>query len=742
MRVFSRIAVAVLALLFNMPAPAAEGRPRIGLVLAGGGAKGGAHVGVLKVLEEQRIPIDCIAGTSMGALVGAGYASGLAAGDVEQFLLYVDWKSVIGSAGRRDLEPIEQKRAGVTYTNEMELGLRDGRIVAPGGLVDTSRIENLLRVYVAKARLLTDFDFLPIPFRAVATDMVTGQMVVLKSGDISAAMRASMAIPGAFAPVPMDNMMLADGGMVRNIPVDVARDLCADVVIVVNLVEPDMKPEQLQSAVALLSRSSDVMIFANENAQLETLTGRDVRIDVPMGEIGTAAFERVPDTIPLGETAARGMADALSRYSVSPDEYAAWRARVTAAQNVEVKLADVRYEGLKHVNPEYLASRARMKAGDVTTTGEISDEALRMSALHDFDSVGYRLTGDPQNPTLEWLPAEKPIGPSYLRFDLGMYTSAGGDLAFVIYGRHTRSWVNKRGGEWRNEVQFGYENRLETSFYQPLNVAQDWFVEPRVLLQQTIEDIYIDEDRLGKYVFGDFGAGVDLGYNFGNRAQLRLGYNFLHRTTDVDTGPVVFPEGSRDDAGFTLTATWDSRDTRFNPTDGIAAAIEYSHADDSLGSDLEWRRGEIAVAGVIPLGRNLISTQIAAGTNFDTTLPVDRMFTLGGPGSFPGFELGELRASEYWTVSGSYLYKLADILSLRGQAVYVGLRAQVARPYDALDPNIDEEIYGGSIYLSGRTPVGPATFGFGYTSTDAWSIWLAVGRPIGHGTLLERGIFR
>src|SRR6186713_2952419 len=194
-------------------APHVAGRPRVGLVLAGGGAKGGAHVGVLKVLEELHVPVDCIAGTSMGALIGGGYAAGIPADELEKFLVGIDWKKVVGSQGRRDLEPIEQKRSGPTYSNEFEFGITPDGVVAPGGLINTSNIEDLLRVYVARARLETDFDKLPIPYRAVATDMVSSKMVVLDKGDLATAMRASMAIPGAFAPVLMDPWILNDGGL-------------------------------------------------------------------------------------------------------------------------------------------------------------------------------------------------------------------------------------------------------------------------------------------------------------------------------------------------------------------------------------------------------------------------------------------------------------------------------------------------------------------------------------------------
>ena len=316
-------------------APHVTGRPRVGLVLAGGGAKGGAHVGVLKVLEELHVPIDCIAGTSMGALIGGGYAAGIPADELEKFLVGIDWKKVVGSQGRRDLEPIEQKRSGPTYSNEFEFGITPNGVVAPGGLINTSNIEDLLRVYVARARLETDFDKLPIPYRAVATDMVSSKMVVLDQGDLATAMRASMAIPGGFAPVIMDDMILSDGGLVRNIPIDIARNLCADQVIVVNLVEPEADPVKLQSATQLLARSMDVMIIANEELQLASLRPGDVRIDVIMGDIGTADFERVPETVPLGVTAARKMSDALSKFSVPEAQYVAWRTGVTQSQKMD-----------------------------------------------------------------------------------------------------------------------------------------------------------------------------------------------------------------------------------------------------------------------------------------------------------------------------------------------------------------------------------------------------------------------
>ncbi len=726
------------------PGPAATPakRPRIGLVLAGGGAKGGAHVGVLKVLEQLHVPVDCIAGTSMGSLVGGGYASGIPAAGLEKFLLGIEWPKVVGGVGLREHQPIEQKRAGVTYSNSLDMGLRDGRVLVPGGLISTAGIDDLLRSYVAKARGISDFDNLPIPYRAVATDMVSGQMVVLASGDLATAMRASMAIPGAFEPVRLNDWILNDGGMVRNLPIDVARDLCADVVIAVNLVKQPIEPDKLQSATQLAGRAMDVMLEANVELQLQTLKPGDVRVDVHVGDIGTADFERVPETIPLGEKAALEVADQLRQYSVPEAEYVAWRQRVTEDQEIDAQVADVRFEGLENVNPAYLATLSDIKPGDAVDNKRISTQARNMSVVEDMDSVGYRLDGDPSNPVLTWLPKEKTWGPNYLKFDLGLYGSDGGDSGFILYFKQERRWLNSLGLQWRNEFQVGYNSLLSTSLYQPLDVAQRFFVEPKVAWTRDTEYLYEDDQRVAQYAFSDLGGSLDLGINFGDAAQWRVGYAYTDRNVSVETGDKLLPNGRTVDAGITSGFIWDTRDTAFNPTRGVAAAIDYNYSNDSLGADRDWQSLEGGIAVAVPFRGDIVWLSAAGGTDLDSDLPVDRYFTLGGPGSFPGLQLGQVRTPDYWTVSGSYLWKLADIMSIRGQALYLGARIETGEVNDWLTPGGLEPLYGGSLSLTGRTIVGPLTLGIGATSLNTWSLWIAVGRPVGQGTILERGIFR
>ena len=709
-------------------------------MLAGGGAKGGAHVGVLKVLEELHVPIDCIAGTSMGALVGGGYSSGLPAADIERFVRAVNWKAVVGGVGRRELEPTEQRRNADEASAIGELGYDEHGLVLPAGLISTGSIEDLLRGYVAQARLEPDFDLLPIPFRAVATDMVKGQMVVLNRGDLATAMRASMAIPGAFSAVVSKPYVLSDGFVVRNIPVDVARQTCADVVIVVKLVSPPSDPDKLRSAPQLLSRTMDVMVEANENAQLSTLTERDVRIDVPMGDIGAGDFERTAEAIPLGETAARAMAQQLARYSVPTQEYTAWRKSVTLHQQLELKVADVRFEGLKYVNGEYLRTLTEVRTGDVVNTGRLSQDALRMGVLEDLDSVEYRFIGDPNHPELVWVPKERSGGPNFIRPSIGLYADGGGDISMVLGVQHVRRWLNSYGAQWRNNLEIGFETGLETSLYQPLNVAQTYFIEPKLLWKRTLESLYSDGEKVANYQFVDLGGEFDLGAALARHGQVRVGYwNQKHRSI-VSTGIALFPEFNVREAGPAATLIYDTRNESSFATKGIAAELDYLRSDNSLGADRDWEYLEGALRTAVPVGKNLMWATVAGGSDLGSKLPPDRAFALGGP-SFPGYQIDELRMRRYWTASGSFLWRLVDVMPIRNKALYGGFALQAGRVYQRVDPVPDGTLYGGSLYIGGQTPIGALTLGAG-VATNSWSMWLSLGRPIGNGSILDKGLFR
>ncbi len=714
-------------------------RPRIGLVLGGGGAKGAAHIGVLRVLDELRIPVDCVTGTSMGALVGGTFASGVPPEEIEKSVLAINWSMTVGREGLRDRTPINHKLAGITYTNNLDLGIKNGSLKAASGLLKTQDIEDVIRGLVSQARYTRDFDDLPIPFRAVATDMLAGEMVVLGSGDISVAMRASMAVPGAFSPVVLGNRVLSDGGMMRNLPVDVARNLCADVVIAVSLASPPPKPQELESALTLAGRSLDVMIEANQKAQIATLTGRDISIVVPMGDIGSASFDRVPDAIPLGREAALAMQERLRALALPEEQYLAWRQAMNREGLQSIVLAGVELKGLQRVNPDYVRAQLQgLTPGTEVTRLDVLNDARRLYALGDFEKVSYRLIGPADARSMEFTLVEKSWGPDFLRADAGLTTSLDGGLEAVLRIDHNRTWINRFGGQWHNGLQMGEQWIVETDLYQPIDVRQRFFVQPLVRYERSFENIYNDGDRVARYIISELYGQVDAGINFDTRAQFRLGIRSGWFETKRDTGPTVLPEGDREsDSSLQLRLVYDTRDSVGLPTRGTFLNARLMSSDSWLGGEQSYDLVEGVMTRSFPFRGDSLTLLLGGGDTLSGTLPAPQEFQFGGIRTFPGLQRGELRGDSYWFAGSVYWFKLGDLQSLFNQALYAGLRLQAGRMGGRIDQVRDGALYGISGSLGVRSPVGPMLLSLGWVDNGSLQLQLAIGRPISEGSILD-----
>ncbi len=715
-------------------------RPRIGLVLGGGGAKGGAHIGVLQVLAEQQIPVDCIVGTSMGALIGGTFASGMPAEEIERATVAINWAKTVGNEGLRDRTPINRKLEGTNYSNSLELGIKNGKITLPGGLLKTQDIEDVIRDLVNDARFQRDFDKLPIPFRAVATDMVTGDMVVLGTGDLSVAMRASMAVPGAFSAVVIGDQVLSDGGMVRNIPIDIARDLCADVVIAVWLSSPQPKAEDMKTALALITRSMDVMIMANEKVQIESLTSKDVGIEVPMGDIGSGDFQLIPETIELGRVAAEAMIPELRRLSVTNNEYLAWRETITTSGAQTVHLADVQVKGLQQVNPEYVTAQLKnLHPGADVSSEQISEDTSRIYALGDFERVEYQLKGTKEARVMEITPIEKSWGPNFLRFDFGLSAEGSGELLAILRAEHSRDWLNSRGASWKNVLQIGRQSLASTQWYQPLDTAHRYFVRPTIKYESNLEGIYDDGERVARYFLKDIYGELAVGMNVGNRAQVSTGVRSGYVETERDTGAQIFPVGSKErDSSLFINMAYDTRDDIGLPTRGSLIYLRYVHSGSGLGGEQEYDLAEGVFTKSFPWRGDSLSLIGGAGSELSGHLPPSRNFRLGGIRSFPGLLFGELRGTSYWFAGTSYLWKLADIQPLMGQAIYAGLRLQAGDMRGRIDGVREDTLYGISGSLNGRTLIGPFVLSLGYVSNGRWELQFSLGRPLPEGSALDK----
>jgi NTE family protein len=705
-------------------------------VLGGGGAKGAAHVGVLDVLDELRIPVDCIVGTSMGALVGGTYASGMSADELDHAFRAISWQDAIGRRSLRAQVPMRRKLAGGTFSNSLEFGVRNGSLMAPSGLISSQNVDLTIQYLVGRSRGIADFDKLPIPFRAVATDMQSGEMVVLDRGDLALAMRASMAVPGMFSPVSIDGRILGDGGLTRNVPVDIARQTCADVVIAVAVPNPPPTADDLRSPLTMMTRTLDVLVGANERQQLETLGPADVKIVIEMGDIGSASFDRVDDAIPKGRAAALAHRADLVRYAVTEAEYLAWRETASRPGREKMTLGDVNLLGLERANPDFIRQTLGLQAGDVVDARQIAQRINAVFALSDFERVAYTLSGDPGQSTLDVHLLEKSWGPHIVRFDLGFHIGTDEDSAFTVGGDYLQTWINDRGGELSGSLRLGRNSGLEASLYQPLDAAHRWFVEPGLTAQRSLENLYDDGDAVTRYLFSSAWGQLDAGRVFGRRAEFRAGVRSGAQSATREIGSQELPEiPSEGYGGVAARYTFDSRDRDVLWQRGMVARVTYFRSEEALGAEAPYDRLEGTATVVLPVGRNVGYLRVNGGSSLDTSLPLYDTFSLGGPVSMPGLSIGELRGTSYWSAQASYLWRIADISYVFGQSIYAGLKFTAADMSGRIDDVHAPPIYSGAFVLAGRTPLGPIALSLAGTSTSDWQLVLGLGRPIEEGTI-------
>ncbi|MEQ8205594.1 MAG: patatin-like phospholipase family protein, partial [Woeseia sp.] len=421
--------------------PEAAERPRIGLVLGGGGARGAAHIGVLRELERLRIPIDAVAGTSMGAIVGGLYAAGKSPADLEEIVSSLDWSGSFNDrTARRDLQ-FRRKQDDSAYPIQFELGVRDGSLRLPRGLIQGQKLGHILRELTLATASIDSFDDLPIPFRAVASDIATGEAYEMSSGDLSRAMRASMSAPGIFSPVVVDGHTLVDGGLVGNVPVDTIHAMGVDIVIAVDVEFPLYSPDQLDSALGITAQMLTILIRKETLRQLESLDDDDILIRPELGEFGSSNFAEITEAIEPGAVATRELEDKLTPYSL--DE-TAWQQHL-AARSLEARptpeLDFVRVVNGSPLSARVLESRLNTRPGDQLDTQQLANDAANLYGLDLYESVDYRIVREGDETGVEFDAQPKSWGPNYLNFGIQLEDDFDGTTAFNLSARLTRAGV-------------------------------------------------------------------------------------------------------------------------------------------------------------------------------------------------------------------------------------------------------------------------------------------------------------
>jgi NTE family protein len=524
------------------PEPAAA-RPRIGLVLSGGGARGLAHIGVLRALERLRVPVDVVVGTSMGALVGGAYAAGRTVPELEAFVQKANWESILADRQDRRSLSFSRREEDTLVSSRLDLNLNRGGLSLPPAAAGNSALEQALEQLVTPASAELATAALPLPFRALATDLVSGELRTLEQEPLFLALRASMAVPGVFAPVRVKGRLLVDGGLVRNLGVDVARQLGADIIIAVNVGSPLLEERNLRSALGVANQMLQILTEQNVGRSLRELRPEDVLIDPQLDDLGFMDFHQRVDAVGVGERAALAVASRLEALALSESDYQQHQLKrlgYGGTENVAqaLPLGELRIEGTRRSKPEALRTElerlADLRVGKPVTPGQIERAALALQGRGDFERVDARISDDAERRHVTLQVQEADWALSRLRLGAEVYSNFDDASRFSLVAMHTLSWLNAWGGELRTVLRLGSQREFSTELNQPLGPGSAWYLAPHFSSLGDGSDLYADGLRAARISLLQRSATLSLGRRLGSWGDVRLGYgNFSVRARPV-----------------------------------------------------------------------------------------------------------------------------------------------------------------------------------------------------------------
>ena len=716
----------------------AHHRPRIGLVLSGGGARGTAHIGVLKVLEQMHVPIDAIAGTSMGAVVGGLYASGLSARDIEKIMTSINWQDAFRDRPPREDLDLRRKEEDETFLVKYHFGVRDGHLVVPKGLIQGQKLTETLRRLTLPVARITDFDELPTPFRAVATDLENGDSVVMGSGDLTSAMRASLSAPGVFTPVEREGRLLVDGGVADNVPVDVARTMGVDVLIVVDVGSPLLSRQELTSAPVISNQVLSILIQRNAQAQLETLDSRDILIRPALGNASAFDFGSVARVIGVGEKAARESAAQLAALSVTERDMQQYALHREALRVPPPRIDFVTVEP----GSEHYAAAADAMFGDLVGKPLDPDAvARRVTSLYGrgaLYTLDYRVIGAEGNYglALDARPASE--GRYYFRFGLSLQDDFEGNSTYTAALRFVMSDITRNAGEWVTDLSVGSNSGISSELFMPLAPYSGWFVMPHI--SDLTRDLfwYQQQNLLAKYRLHTFDYGMDFGHQFGNWGEIRVG-------AQQEQGHYVLAIGDPTDPNlpvqnfspyrlneYFVRLTYDRLNDINFPRSGQQAVVQYSAYRNASGNVQTADQVTASYIGAYSFGRDTLSFSAAGGTTLQANVTdLNLQFPLGGflnlsarrADSLLGPNYGIARALFYRQIGrgGPGYYDVPTYLGVSLEAGNVW-QSRSAASFGNTERNA-------SVWLGLDTFIGPVYIASGFDTHGNVLYYLFLGRP-------------
>lgn len=707
-------------------------RPRIGLALGGGGARGIAHVRVLKKLEELHIPVDCIAGTSAGALVGALYAAGRSPQDIEAVVLSTDWKATFTDTLPRRERSLRRKSDDYTRLAPIGVGIGgdSGGVRLAAGLSQGQRLTAVFENATGGGRLAGDFNQLPIPFRAVATDINTGQAVALGQGSLAMAMRASMSLPGIMHPVNLDGRVLLDGGIANQIPIDVVRAMGAEHIIAVDVGTPLRVLGSDASVLDVVDQMSGFLTVGSAQRQLATLGPQDLVIRPDLtGRVATGDFDKAALALEIGQAAADAAAPALQRYRVDAATYAAFRQRQRTDLPAAPTVQFVRLVNDTGYSDEVLRGYLPLRVGAPLDAQALRAGILRAYGLGTLSSITYEVVREPAGTGVVVTAHPKPNGPAYFEAGMTISNDLEGDHEANLRAGLRFSPISPNGAEARVTLQIGSEPGLTGGYYAPLDPANRYAFsalggfQTRSFNVFDADGVRIERDRVQRY-----GASAGLARNFGEVAS--LGVAVERYAGDARALIGAPPQGKRyfQQGAWLAQFNWDDIDSVFFPRDGVLARAGWRSSQTWLGADVRFDQADFDLVGARSAGPHAWQLGVRYHATVSGQAPPESLYRLGGRWRLAGFQSNELTGQDYALGFVGYTYELGRVL---GRSAQVGGTLEYGNAWQRRgDMSLADGIVNGSLFIGFDSWIGPLIFGMGLREGGHRVVFVELGQSL------------
>jgi NTE family protein len=705
--------------------------PRVGVAFGGGSARGIAHVGVIRWLEEHRIPIDVAAGTSMGGLVGGAFATGMDAGELRAFIESINWDELFDPSSF-EYKNIRRKADARAYPSRLEFGLKGG-IVPPTALNNGQGVELLLARIAAPYFGIADFDQLPTPFRTVAVDLLTAQPVVLRSGSLADALRATMSLPFAFPPVDIDGRILVDGGAMNNVPADVVRAMGARRVVAVNVGDLAEREGVNSTLLGLASETMDAMMRA---ATRRALASADTVINVPLKEYGSLDWRRAADLIEEGYRAADAVRDQLLPLAVTEEEFNAWRTtRQVRRRTALPSPTFIELEGFGTNDASRLEVLLARHVGTPLDTTAVEHDIATISGLDRYQSVTWLLTQEPARGVgLRVRGTVKAYAPPFMMLGGYLENATSRDFRIAATARYLSFDPVGSGSELRIDGTIGSDPAAGIELYRPIG-STPLFIAPYAGVQTRTFDLVARNVVLARYRQNLPRVGLNVGVNVGARSDVRVGAYLQHTSASIETGNPGFPEIEGKETAGELLWRVDTQDSAVVPARGVRSQVRLWHVfngpDLVRGAPLNYDTAPTQLSGTAnqfwsPAAASRVFVYGGLGTSFDSTpLPPDQ-FALGVPFALSAYDAGELRGSHYYVATAGYLRRVGRLPDFVGGPVFAGAWLENGDAFDSW--RLAQLRSNGGAGFVMDTLIGPVIVAGSWSFDGRWRTYLAVGR--------------